>query len=184
VGVDPLRETAQRSLMQALAAGGNYGAALLVYRELRQRLHREINAEPDPETQAAFQQLRTAGREQAAGRQSRSGKLSPEAPGPDPPVPLLWAPLTRFVGRQAELAEIRHRVDAALQGTGATFFLAGEPGIGKTRLATEAANYAHRHGFQVLIGRCEEAGAAPYQPFVEAVREYLSSLTKVMRQAC
>src|SRR5262249_9709789 len=55
--VDPLRETAQRALMQALASGGNYGAALLVYRELRQRLHREINADPDPETQALFQQL-------------------------------------------------------------------------------------------------------------------------------
>src|SRR5439155_13173409 len=32
VGVDPLRETAQRALMQALAAGGNYAAALLAYR--------------------------------------------------------------------------------------------------------------------------------------------------------
>src|SRR5262249_61260351 len=47
VAVDPLREGAQRALMQVLAAGGNYAAALLVYRELRVRLHREINAAPD-----------------------------------------------------------------------------------------------------------------------------------------
>jgi len=47
VGVDPLRESAQRALMQALAAGGNYAAALLVYRELRLLLQRELNAQPD-----------------------------------------------------------------------------------------------------------------------------------------
>src|SRR5262249_15016184 len=55
---DPLRESAQRALMQALAAGGNYAAALQAYRELRDHLHREINAEPDAQTQALFQQLR------------------------------------------------------------------------------------------------------------------------------
>ena len=44
--------------MQALAAGGNYAAALLAYRELRLRLHRELNAEPDPETQALFRHHR------------------------------------------------------------------------------------------------------------------------------
>jgi predicted ATPase/DNA-binding SARP family transcriptional activator len=65
VATDPLRESAQRALMQALAAGGSYAAALLVYRDLRQRLHREIHAEPDPETQALFQQIRAEAREKA-----------------------------------------------------------------------------------------------------------------------
>src|SRR5205085_11335295 len=65
VAVDPLREGAQRGLMQALARSGNYAAALLTYRELRLRLHRELNTEPDPETQALFQQLRAEAREKA-----------------------------------------------------------------------------------------------------------------------
>src|SRR2546426_1154014 len=56
VAVDPLQETAQRARMQALAAGGNYAAALLAYRELRLLLHRELNAEPDAATAALFQQ--------------------------------------------------------------------------------------------------------------------------------
>src|SRR5204863_5574643 len=60
--VDPLRESAQRALMQALAAGGNAAAAILTYRELRLRLHREVNVEPDPETQALFEQLRAEAR--------------------------------------------------------------------------------------------------------------------------
>jgi predicted ATPase/DNA-binding SARP family transcriptional activator/class 3 adenylate cyclase len=70
VAEDPLRETAQRALMQSLAASGNYAAALLAYRELRLRLHRELNAEPDAETQAPFQQLRAEARRKAGeGRQ-------------------------------------------------------------------------------------------------------------------
>jgi predicted ATPase/DNA-binding SARP family transcriptional activator len=62
VAVDPLRENAQRALMEALSAGGNYTAAAQVYQELRRRLHQELNAQPDPQTQALFQQLRAAAR--------------------------------------------------------------------------------------------------------------------------
>jgi predicted ATPase/class 3 adenylate cyclase/DNA-binding SARP family transcriptional activator len=73
VAADPLRESAQRALMQALAAGGSYAAALLVYRDLRQRLHCEIHAEPDPETQALFQQIRAEAREKAGARNQGIG---------------------------------------------------------------------------------------------------------------
>jgi eukaryotic-like serine/threonine-protein kinase len=86
------------------------------------------------------------------------------------------------VGRDAELAELRRRVDTALLGTGATVFLSGEPGIGKTRLATEAALYARMQGFLVLTGRCDEEGTAPDQPFAQAVREYLNSSEPAQRE--
>src|SRR5207248_9807484 len=56
--VDPVGEAAQRALMAALAAGGSYAAATQVYHELRGRLHRELNTQPDAETTAVFQQLR------------------------------------------------------------------------------------------------------------------------------
>jgi DNA-binding SARP family transcriptional activator len=65
--LDPLRESTQRALMQILAAAGNYAAALQLYRELRQRLHCHLNAEPDPATQALFQQFRCAARCRSAG---------------------------------------------------------------------------------------------------------------------
>ena len=48
VSLEPLRESAQRALMQTLAVGGNYAAATQVYRELRLRLHRELKAAFDP----------------------------------------------------------------------------------------------------------------------------------------
>jgi tetratricopeptide (TPR) repeat protein len=48
--------------------------------------------------------------------------------------------------------------------------LAGEPGIGKTRLATQLARQVHHEGAVVLLGRCEEELGVPYQPLVEALR--------------
>jgi predicted ATPase/DNA-binding SARP family transcriptional activator/class 3 adenylate cyclase len=95
--VDPLRESAQRALMQALAAGGNYAAATEVYRELRRRLHRDHNAAPDPETQALSQQIRAEAREKAGARGQGSGVGAGRAPvqgtraaafGPADPRPL------------------------------------------------------------------------------------------------
>src|SRR6185503_5168337 len=76
VAADPLRETAQRALMQVLAASGNYAAALTAYRELRLRLHRDLNAEPDPETTALFQQLRTQARGKAEGARRTGAQQS------------------------------------------------------------------------------------------------------------
>src|SRR5579871_2266346 len=54
VAVDPLRESAQRSLMQALAAHGDYPAAIQVYRELCLLLNRELQCAPDAATTALF----------------------------------------------------------------------------------------------------------------------------------
>ena len=47
--------------------------------------------------------------------------------------------------------------------------LAGEPGIGKTRLLAEAARIAHERGATVRYGRCYEEQVAPYEPFAEAL---------------
>src|SRR5262249_12717878 len=60
--VDPLRETAQRALLRALAGQGDYAAAVQSYRELRLRLRSELNTEPDSETTAVFRGISEAGR--------------------------------------------------------------------------------------------------------------------------
>ena len=51
----------------------------------------------------------------------------------------------------------------------------GEPGVGKTRLATELALVAHSAGAVALYGRCDEESLVPHQPFVEALRHYVAS---------
>jgi class 3 adenylate cyclase/DNA-binding SARP family transcriptional activator len=93
VTTDPLRESAHRLLMQALAARGQYAQAVQVYRDLRLRLHRELHAEPDAETTALFQQLRAEAREKAAqgaGCRAQGGSVRSRAPctvSPEPAFP-------------------------------------------------------------------------------------------------
>jgi len=85
---------------------------------------------------------------------------------------------TTFVGRKSEMAALCAAIDAALGGQPSLVMVAGEPGIGKTRLAEEGGAYARAHGFQVLVGRCYEGDTvSPYSAFVEVIRDYLSTLS-------
>src|SRR5262245_7144869 len=80
-----------------------------------------------------------------------------------------------FVGRDSQLAVLRTGLDDTLSGHRRILFLAGEPGIGKTRLASELATEAQERGAQVLVGRCYEGeGAPPFWPWVQIVRTHLS----------
>jgi hypothetical protein len=79
-----------------------------------------------------------------------------------------------FVGRQHELDELDTGLAHAVAGRGGMFLLAGEPGIGKTRLADEFSVRAQANGALVLWGRCWEGGGAPaYWPWVQIVRSYV-----------
>ena len=77
-----------------------------------------------------------------------------------------------FVGRVRELGELERALDAARAGSGATVLVAGEAGIGKTRLVSELARRAHDAGFEILLGRAIDLVGTelPYQPFAEALR--------------
>jgi class 3 adenylate cyclase/tetratricopeptide (TPR) repeat protein len=78
---------------------------------------------------------------------------------------------TPFVAREEELTELRARIERAQRGQGFTVMIAGEAGVGKTRLATEAAQEARRRGFLTFFGHCYEMeGALPYAPFVEILQ--------------
>jgi len=80
----------------------------------------------------------------------------------------------RFVGRRAELEQLKEALEDAIAGRGSLAMLVGEPGIGKTRLAEEFAVYARLRGAQVLSGRSYEGAIeAAYSPFVEAFRRYV-----------
>jgi DNA-binding NarL/FixJ family response regulator/tetratricopeptide (TPR) repeat protein len=77
-----------------------------------------------------------------------------------------------FVGRVGELAQLEGALLAAREGHGATATVAGDAGIGKTRLVSEIATRASAQDFEVLIGRSIDLVGTdlPYQPFVEALR--------------
>ena len=91
------------------------------------------------------------------------------------------APAETFVGRLHELETLHGTLDQAFGGRGQIVMVAGEPGIGKTRIAQELARHAEEHGALVLWGRChEEAGAPPYWPWVQIFREALSGADQRM----
>lgn len=58
-------------------------------------------------------------------------------------------------------------------------FVTGEAGMGKSHFLREVARLAIRHGADVYEGRCFEGNLAPYQPFVEIVRQLLSRMGSV-----
>lgn len=81
---------------------------------------------------------------------------------------------TAFVGRERELAALLAGLEAAGAGVGQVALVAGEAGIGKTRLLGELAARARARGWRVLAGAAEEAeGLPPYFPFSEALRAYV-----------
>jgi tetratricopeptide (TPR) repeat protein/transcriptional regulator with XRE-family HTH domain len=81
-------------------------------------------------------------------------------------------PTTRLVGREREFKLITDTLEAVAGGQGRLLVLVGEPGIGKTRLAQEAALLALARHFCVLTGRCyEPQEGVAYYPFLEALAE-------------
>ncbi|HZQ77545.1 MAG TPA: AAA family ATPase, partial [Acidimicrobiia bacterium] len=79
-----------------------------------------------------------------------------------------------FVGREEEIERLLQIWKEATAGERRVALLAGEPGIGKTRLAVELAVRVQAAGGVVLAGRCDEDLGVPYQPFVEALRHYVT----------
>lgn len=80
----------------------------------------------------------------------------------------------RLVNRQVELQTLLAGLHGAEAGRGGAVLLAGEAGIGKSRLALELVRRARACELSVLIGRCrEDEGAPAYWPWIEIVRSWL-----------
>ncbi len=81
-----------------------------------------------------------------------------------------------LVGRESEVGALEDALLAANRGDGRIVLLAGEAGMGKTRLATDLQRRALRIRMTVLWGGCSEADLSlPYLPFLEAIGNYLAT---------
>ncbi|MDQ3549508.1 MAG: AAA family ATPase [Chloroflexota bacterium] len=133
LALDPWREDAHRQLMLLLTRQGQRAAALAQYEQCRQTLASELGVEPEDETVALAEQIRT-GTLTTDVRQDRQSTL------PVPPTPML--------GRDDDL----NRLSAGLIARDDRLItLVGSGGVGKTRLALAAAA---RVGTHFLHGAC------------------------------
>ena len=155
-GEHPLREHLGGLLMLALYRSGRQAEALDVYQDARRVLVEELGIEPGRDLREL---------EQAILRQDPLLDLAPT-----PAQPRTEDQRT-FVGREPELEALLAGLEGALAGRGGLCLVAGEPGIGKSRLTEELVSRARERGAQVLVGRCWEAGGAPaYWPWMQALR--------------
>jgi DNA-binding SARP family transcriptional activator/tetratricopeptide (TPR) repeat protein len=176
----PYKESGYQVLMELLAAEGNVAEALQVYDALRVLLRDELGTIPSPAITALHERLLTEGAARPAAARP------PPEPGEGIEPPTAWTKLPlqpwlasrrrdAFVGREAELDTLNDAFDRARSGQLQVVLLDGEPGVGKTRLAAELAARVHEEGAAVLYGRSDEETLIAYQPFVEALRHYVSS---------
>jgi hypothetical protein len=93
---------------------------------------------------------------------------------PSVPVVAVDADREPLIGRDAELASVRRALDLARAGSAQVVAIAGEPGIGKTRLVDEAAAEAGARGAAVVRGRAEEEARA-YGPWRAALRPLVAA---------
>jgi predicted ATPase/DNA-binding SARP family transcriptional activator/Tfp pilus assembly protein PilF len=133
VEMEPWREEAHRQLMRVLALSGQRSAAIAQYQICQRTLAEELGVEPTPTTTALCQRI-------------REGELAPVATtGAHLP-----APSTPFVGREQELAQLAQLLaDPECR----LLALVGPGGIGKTRLALQAAREqigCFRHGIHFI----------------------------------
>jgi DNA-binding winged helix-turn-helix (wHTH) protein len=82
-----------------------------------------------------------------------------------------------FVGRRSELSRLEAELGTARAGRSRVVLVAGEPGIGKTRLVEELLARASDHGCAVAWGRCHEDVDMPaYWPWSQAARALVERL--------
>jgi DNA-binding SARP family transcriptional activator len=154
--VDPLDEAARADLVRLLAATGRRHEALQQY-EAASRLLRELGG---PET----------GELEAAWRGTREAVAVPALREAETAPPLVAAGL---VGRRAERERLVQAVDEVSHARRErALLLAGEPGLGKSRLLGELSDLVRRRGGTVLEGRAYEAEAQrPFGPWTDALRQ-------------
>ena len=83
--------------------------------------------------------------------------------------------LTRFVGRDTELDQLRQALDSAGSGHGQGLAVIGEPGVGKSRLVYEFTHSHHTHGWHIVESRSVSYGkATAYLPVIDLLTTFRS----------
>ncbi|MEX5717133.1 BTAD domain-containing putative transcriptional regulator [Geodermatophilus maliterrae] len=181
----PFRERLQGLRMVGLYRCGRQAEALQSYQHFRALLREELGLDPGPALQDLERDILCQAPELdwAAAARPDGGRSGPArevvpvtGPATAPAPETAPAAADGLVGRETQLRVIDQALAEATTGRGRVVLVAGEPGIGKTRLAEEAARHARGVGVTVAWGRSDQdAGAPAFWPWTRVFRELLAT---------
>lgn len=196
---DHVRENAYQALMRYQAETGDSAGALLTYERCRTILAEELGADPSPLTQLWHQRILNGEVEPRPAptlRQTPGASSDLTGTRPSPPtgapearpspvtlpqqtlLPTLTAHFVdQLVGREDEMARLEQTLQRVLDGQGELALLAGEAGVGKTRLAYQLLQAAITAGATVISAACQPLERQlPFAPLADSLGRYLQSL--------
>lgn len=171
LSADSWREDVVRTLMACRYESGDAAGALAAFDAFVKRLRSDLGVEPMPETLV----LRDA-----IVRNAPLPTTLVAAPASAPSIDARGTEgVLPFVGRDAELDQLRAAWVRAARGNGGLVFVCGQAGIGKSRLVAELARSVEAEGGRVCHGTTTPSERFPYEGIVEALRyslPYVASL--------
>jgi DNA-binding SARP family transcriptional activator len=151
---DPLDEKAYQWLIRLHALAGDRAAAIQAFRQCAEMLRRELATEPSRETRAAYERIRSGAADGAPEKRRDGSDFA-----------------SSLVGRQAEWVRLRNAWRDGASGPLHLALIAGEPGIGKSRLAEELLGWAQLQGLATARSRAYAAeGRLSLAPVCEWLR--------------
>ncbi|HEX5163901.1 MAG TPA: AAA family ATPase [Thermomicrobiales bacterium] len=169
---DPLHEATYRRLMRLHGLNNDRASALRVYQQCVTTLRHELAVEPSPATLDAYERLSRIDDESSPASRNRTATGRPH-----------------LVGREREWRKLQAVWDTASRGNARLVLIAGEAGIGKTRLAEELLAWAEAQGLATARARSYAAeGRLAYAPIADwlrsaAIRPGVAHLDAVWRTA-
>lgn len=157
----PFDEAACRDVMRLLVELGDTTAALQTYARLERRMRVELDCAPAPETAGLAVRLRGP-----ATHDSQPEELAHDS---RPMTRFPAAPVHPMVGRRDELTRLREHWLAAAGGRGSVVAVAGEGGIGKTRLCDELQARAESAGALTITATASPPAGRPFALWSEVL---------------
>ena len=146
---DRLREESHRAVIRLHILRGDRAGAMRAYHACADILLRELQVEPDPETRLIYERL----------------LMTTRATGANGAAPRRATGAGRLIGRVQEWQNIVNAWQSSDSGRSGLLLITGDAGIGKTRLAEEAIEWARRQGFATATAHCYAAeGDLAYAP--------------------
>ena len=143
ISVEEWSEPAYRALITAYANSGDLSKAAATYERLSKGLLKNLGVKPSEQSQALYKRLKAGWKTEpdkvSNSRASRGLKSAAKPNLLNSPLPRLRSsylprPLTSFIGRETEIRQIQHLV-----ATSRLVTITGSGGVGKSRLAIQAA---------------------------------------------